>query len=62
MLLEGNKTRPAETFCSTRPESFWQPASLCLHRTQREGSEDGVGADIIWPPMNFERGEDTLTD
>lgn len=37
MLHEGNNTRPAETFCSTSPESFWQPASISLHRAQRWG-------------------------
>lgn len=37
MLLEGNKTRPGETFYSSSPKSSWQPASLRLWRTYRTG-------------------------
>lgn len=56
MLLEGNKTRPAETFCSTSPESFWQPAAFCLHRTQRRGQKTTWGLTLSSPRCTLWKG------
>lgn len=49
----GNNTRPAETFCSTSPESFWQPASFCLHRAQRCGQRMTLSS----PPCTVQEGK-----
>lgn len=61
ILLEGNITRPTETFCSTSPESFWQPASCCLPRTQRRGHKTWRG-DWHYSPGALCVREDTHTD
>lgn len=53
MLLEGNKTRPAETFSSTSPERLLATCLLLPPQNTEEGSENNVGADIIHPPYTF---------
>lgn len=43
------KQDPLRHFCSTSPESFWQPASVCLHWTQRRGQKTTWGLTLSRP-------------